>query len=74
MDVRTGEIFVGSEVAKKFAELPANQKHMLQEMFRPPTPTQLQAQRVGRNDPCPCDSGKKFKKCCYFGTVKEAGG
>jgi len=21
-------------------------------------------QRVGRNDPCPCGSGKKFKKCC----------
>lgn len=20
--------------------------------------------KVGRNDPCPCDSGKKFKKCC----------
>jgi hypothetical protein len=20
--------------------------------------------RVGRNDPCPCGSGKKFKKCC----------
>jgi hypothetical protein len=20
---------------------------------------------VGRNDPCPCGSGKKFKKCCY---------
>ncbi len=19
---------------------------------------------VGRNDPCPCDSGKKFKQCC----------
>ena len=19
---------------------------------------------VGRNDPCPCNSGKKFKKCC----------
>jgi HEAT repeat protein len=25
-----------------------------------PTP----ANRVGRNDPCPCGSGKKFKKCC----------
>lgn len=25
-----------------------------------PTPTS----RVGRNDPCPCGSGKKFKKCC----------
>ena len=21
-------------------------------------------QRVGRNDPCPCGSGKKFKRCC----------
>ena len=20
--------------------------------------------KVGRNDPCPCDSGRKFKKCC----------
>jgi SEC-C motif-containing protein len=19
---------------------------------------------IGRNDPCPCGSGKKFKKCC----------
>jgi preprotein translocase subunit SecA len=22
------------------------------------------AQRVGRNDPCPCGSGRKFKNCC----------
>jgi len=22
------------------------------------------AARVGRNDPCPCGSGKKYKKCC----------
>jgi len=21
--------------------------------------------KVGRNEPCPCGSGKKFKKCCY---------
>ena len=20
--------------------------------------------RVGRNDPCPCGSGKKYKRCC----------
>jgi uncharacterized protein YecA (UPF0149 family) len=26
--------------------------------------------RVGRNDPCPCGSGKKFKKCCLE-TVRE---
>ena len=23
----------------------------------------------GRNDPCPCGSGKKFKHCCGKGTV-----
>jgi len=22
-------------------------------------------QKIGRNDPCPCGSGKKYKKCCY---------
>ena len=22
------------------------------------------AEKVGRNDPCPCGSGKKYKKCC----------
>jgi len=22
------------------------------------------ATKTGRNDPCPCGSGKKFKKCC----------
>lgn len=21
-------------------------------------------EKVGRNDPCPCGSGKKYKKCC----------
>ncbi len=24
----------------------------------------LKGQKVGRNDPCPCGSGKKYKKCC----------
>lgn len=23
--------------------------------------------KVGRNDPCPCKSGKKYKKCCGKG-------
>ncbi len=26
-----------------------------------------EAPKVGRNDPCPCGSGKKFKKCCGKG-------
>lgn len=24
----------------------------------------VNSNKVGRNDPCPCGSGKKFKKCC----------
>jgi len=27
-------------------------------------PTPVLPNKVGRNDPCPCGSGKKYKKCC----------
>src|SRR5262249_15674681 len=27
-------------------------------------PIRNRGQRVGRNDPCPCGSGKKYKNCC----------
>ena len=29
-----------------------------------PEPIRREEPKVGRNDPCPCDSGKKYKKCC----------
>lgn len=29
------------------------------------TPAQVARGRVGRNEPCPCGSGKKFKHCHY---------
>jgi tetratricopeptide (TPR) repeat protein len=29
-----------------------------------PKTVKRDAQKVGRNDPCPCGSGKKYKKCC----------
>ncbi|WP_262249074.1 SEC-C metal-binding domain-containing protein [Parapedobacter soli] len=28
------------------------------------SPQPVVSQKVGRNDPCPCGSGKKYKKCC----------
>ncbi len=28
------------------------------------TPITRESPKVGRNDPCPCGSGKKYKKCC----------
>ncbi len=30
---------------------------------RPTGPQKRDAQKVGRNDPCPCGSGKKYKRC-----------
>ena len=29
-----------------------------------PEPVVREAPKVGRNEPCPCGSGKKFKRCC----------
>ena len=31
---------------------------------KPQLPEGIDVSKIGRNDPCPCGSGKKFKKCC----------
>lgn len=46
---------VDSEMAASFDQLLAE---------RGPRPMQRADARVGRNDPCPCGSGKKAKRCC----------
>jgi hypothetical protein len=33
-------------------------------MYAPPEPVRNPLRHVGRNDPCPCGSGRKYKKCC----------
>ena len=37
------------------------------EVPRVAVPVVRDAPKVGRNDPCPCGSGKKYKKCCGAG-------
>lgn len=34
------------------------------DLLRTPKAPVTVEQRVGRNDPCPCGSGKKYKRCC----------
>ena len=34
------------------------------EILLNPPKTKIAEKKVGRNDPCPCGSGKKHKKCC----------
>jgi hypothetical protein len=49
----------------------ASQRPLPQESFAPmpvlpstPMPVRRSEPKIGRNDPCPCGRGKKFKKCC----------
>ena len=38
----------------------------------PPAPIKEYSPKIGRNDPCPCGSGKKYKKCCGNPTKGQA--
>jgi uncharacterized protein len=57
-------------LCKAYQQIFAYADERLRELSRrvpppPPPPEQTaQERRVGRNDPCPCGSGKKYKKCC----------
>jgi len=66
MDTRTGIIYPYTELKKRFGKDPEAENFM-REMLISPTEAQLKRKppRVGRNEPCPCGSGKKFKKCCF---------
>jgi len=66
------------EFTVSFTENGVRQEHRERSSFRktggawyfttgkalPPQPVVRQGPKAGRNDPCPCGSGKKFKKCC----------
>ena len=63
MDSRDGRIYTAEEreaLSKAFVPY-------IRPMEIEPTARQLSRNppRVGRNEPCPCGSGKKFKKCCF---------
>lgn len=64
MDTRTGEILTEEQYREIYPKgLPPH----IKEMLLPPTKQQMARRpypKVGRNEPCPCGSGKKFKKCC----------
>lgn len=57
-----------AEVAKKgnmtVQELIALKDYLLEYFSQQEDLLKAQTKRAGRNDPCPCGSGKKYKKCC----------
>jgi preprotein translocase subunit SecA len=38
---------------------------------RKPETVRRQTPKVGRNDPCPCGSGKKYKNCCMSKDLEQ---
>ena len=46
----------------------ANQKKIREQEYGTVKPI-VKGKEPGRNDPCPCGSGKKYKKCCGRGLV-----
>lgn len=60
--IRTGEEVKRQRVAKESAAGTAEAMKAGTEKAKPKVKTA--SEKVGRNDPCPCGSGKKYKKCC----------
>lgn len=54
-----------SERARKEIEtIEEKQKSPLDLWGEDSSPYVREEPKIGRNDPCPCGSGKKYKKCC----------
>lgn len=66
MDDRTGRIYPAAAMAAMLAAMPKAERSHFKPMQLDPTPFQRATGKVGRNDPCPCASGKKFKNCCLW--------
>ena len=49
------------EIAQRSIPARAGVSHQNNPLPKEPAPASV---RIGRNDPCPCGSGRKFKKCC----------
>ena len=72
MDTRTGRIYTDEELKEHLDPIEDKEKRIAEagkfiQMKKAPTRNQTYRRphpKVGRNEPCPCGSGLKFKKCC----------
>jgi preprotein translocase subunit SecA len=55
-----------ADTTESRGESPATGRRAEGGAARKPAPRAADGSKVGRNDPCPCGSGKKYKKCCYL--------
>lgn len=69
-DEENGEVILHLN-EKELTQLESDLPHVLldiywywQAIINKPQTVRREGEKVGRNDPCPCDSGKKYKACC----------
>ncbi len=76
MDTRDSRFFLANALAA--AAMVATDRRrpypprLLPAMSADPPPVQPALQRVGRNNLCPCGSGKKFKRCHLLRPAPES--
>ena len=54
----------GSGAVRVHQDVDVRQREEVVEREKKQTTYQREGKKVGRNDPCPCGSGKKYKNCC----------
>lgn len=69
-DEENGEVILHLN-EKELTQLESDLPHVLldiywywQAIINKPQTVRREGEKVGRNDPCPCGSGKKYKACC----------
>ena len=70
LDLRSAGTILRQKTEIKFggAGLPLSELSNLAASLRGTSaPSPVTQQKSGRNEPCPCGSGKKYKKCCGRG-------
>ena len=55
---------------REIREANAKEQSLRRQLAEKQSQQESTSKKIGRNDPCPCGSGKKFKKCC----IKKYGG
>ncbi len=60
----TPSALAGNPLKSVEEAIPGSGAPSAKSMLGGPQPVHRQTPKVGRNDPCPCGSGKKYKKCC----------
>ena len=69
--IHTGHYYRTKEIDRLKEAVILNRDHFAEVLGKtsewvsgPPSPGIIKREKVGRNAPCPCGSGKKYKKCC----------